>query len=126
MSILTRYLIREIIKHCCIVLAVVVTIYLAVDFFENIDDFLEAGVSIVPALWYFLFKIPFVIAQVLPIGLLLAILITFGILSKRNVLIALKSSGVSIFHLFKPVAALGFLSTLLLFCLSELPALSTL
>lgn len=119
MSILTRYLTREIIKHCCIVLAVVSTIFLAVDFFENIDDFLEAGVSITSALWYFLFRIPFVIALVLPIGLLLSVLITFGIMSKRNELIALKSSGISIFHLFKPVATLGFLSTLLLFCLSE-------
>ena len=120
MSILTRYLAREIIKHCCIVLAVVVTIYLAVDFFEKIDDFLEAGIPVASALWYFLFKIPFVVAQVLPIGLLLAILITFGIMSKRNELIALKSSGISIFRLFKPVATLGILSALLLFCLSEL------
>jgi lipopolysaccharide export system permease protein len=119
MSILTKYLAREIIKNCCIVLAVVAVIYLAVDFFENIDDFLEVGVSIVPALGFFIFKIPFIITQVLPVGLLLAILISFGIMSKRNELIALKTSGVSIFHLFKPVATLGILSTLLLFYFSE-------
>ena len=87
MSILTRYLAREIIWHCCIVLAVVATVYLAVDFFEKIDDFLEAGVPAASALWYFLFKIPFIIAQVLPIGLLLAVLVTFGIMSKQNELI---------------------------------------
>lgn len=120
MSILTRYLAREIIKNCCIVLAVVVIISLAVNFFENIDDFIEAGAPMISALWFFLFGTPYIIAQVLPIGLLLAILITFGIMSKRNELIALKGSGVSIFHLFRPVATLGILSTLLLFCLSEL------
>lgn len=119
MSVLARYVTREIIHHCCVVLAAVAAIFLAVDFFENIDDFLEAGVSMAPALGYFLFRIPYIIAQVLPIGLLLAILITFGIMSKRNELIALKSNGVSVFHLFKPVAALGILCTLLLFCLSE-------
>ena len=80
---------------------------------------MEAGVPVASTLWYFLFRIPFIIALGLPIGLLLAILITFGIMSKRNELIALKSSGISIFHLFKPVATLGILSTLLLFFLSE-------
>jgi lipopolysaccharide export system permease protein len=41
-------------------------------------------------------------------------------MSKRNELVALKSSGVSIFHLFKPVAVLGILSAVFLFFLSEM------
>jgi len=120
MTILTKYLIREIIKHFCIVLGVVITIYLAVDFFEKIDNFLEAGVPATKAFWYFLFKIPLVITHVLPISLLLSILVTFGLMRKQNELIALKSGGVSIFRLFKSVAALGILSTGLLLLLSEM------
>jgi lipopolysaccharide export system permease protein len=97
----------------------VVVIFLAVDFFEKFDKFLEAGVPSTRAFWFFLFKTPLIISYMFPVSLLLSILITFGLMSKRNELIALKSSGVSIFHLFKPVAALGILSTLFLFLLSE-------
>jgi lipopolysaccharide export system permease protein len=119
MTVLTRYLVREIIRHLCIVLGLVIVIYLAVDFFEKFDNFLEAGVPATRAFLYFLFKIPLIVSYMCPISLLLAVLITFGLMSKRNELIALKSSGVSIFHLFKPVAALGILGTLFLCLLSE-------
>lgn len=127
MTILTKYLIREIIRHLCIILGVVVITFLAVTFFERIDNFLKADVPAILAFWYFLFKIPLIVGYMLPVSLLLAILITFGLMSKRNELIALKSSGVSIFHLFKPVAALGILSAVLLFFLSEMivPATTT-
>lgn len=120
MTILTRYLTREIIRHFCIILGVVVIIFLAVLFFEKIDSVLEAGVPATVAFWYFLFKIPQSVSYVFPIALLLAVLITFGLMSKHNELIALKSSGVSIFHLFKPVATLGVLSAVLLFLLSDI------
>jgi len=120
MTILTRYLIRENVRHFCIIMGAVIVIWLAVDFSENIDSFLKAGVPATLAFWYFLFKIPLIVGYMLPVSLLLAILITFGLMSKRNELIALKSSGVSIFLLFKPVAALGVLSAMLLFFLSEM------
>lgn len=120
MTVLTRYLMREIIKHFCTVLGLVVVIYLAVDFFEKIDSFLEASVPATKAICFFLFKIPLVVSQMLPISLLLSILVTFGLMSKRNELIALKSSGVSIFHLFKSVAVLGIVSAGLLLLLSEI------
>jgi lipopolysaccharide export system permease protein len=120
MYILTKYIFREIIRHFCTILGLVIIIYLAVDFFERIDNFLKAGVPVTRAFWFFLFKTPLIITQMLPISLLLAILVTFGIMSKRNELVALKSSGVSIFHLFKSVAVLGILGSALLFFLSEI------
>jgi len=119
MTVLTRYLIRQITQYFCIVLGLVILVYLAVDFFENFGAFLEAKVPATRAFLYFLYKTPLIISYMFPISLLLSILITFGLMSKRNELIALKSSGISIFHLFKPVAALGILGAVLLFALSE-------
>ncbi len=120
MSILSRYLTREIVKHFLIILSLVIIIYLAVDFFEKIDSFLEAGTPMILAFWFFLFKTPLIIVQMLPISLLLSVMVTFGIMSKHNELIALKSSGVSVFHLFKPVAVIGIACTALVFFLSEI------
>jgi lipopolysaccharide export system permease protein len=110
---------REITKTFFIVLAVVITIYLAVDFFENIDSFMKYDIPATRVFWYFLFKTPLVVLHMFPVALLLAVLVTFGIMNKRNELIALKSSGMSIYHLFKSVAVLGVLGAALLFLLSE-------
>ena len=120
MLVLYRYLTAEIIKFSCIVLGAVICIYLAVDFFERIDDFMEAGVSFSRAFIYFVFKIPFIITQTLPVCIFLSILIVLCLMLKHNEITALKSCGVSTLNILKPVIVLGFFFTLLLFFLSDL------
>jgi lipopolysaccharide export system permease protein len=120
MSILDRYLIKEILKHFAIVLGAVIVIYVAVDFFENIDRFLEAGVPISRALEYFQLKLPSIIVQVTPVGILLAVLVTFGLMNKNNEIIALKSSGMSIYYFLKPLFTLGLLFVIVFFIVSEI------
>ncbi len=80
MSILDRYLIKEILKHFGIVLLSTIVIYLAIDFFENIDRFMEADLPTSRILEFFQLKLPLIIVQVTPVGLLLAVLITFGLI----------------------------------------------
>ncbi len=120
MSILDRYLIKEILKHFGIVLSAVIVIYLAVDFFENIDKFMEAGLPISRALKFFQLKLPLIIVQITPVGILLAVLITFGLMNKNNEIIALKSGGMSVYHFLKPILVLGFLFTIGYFILAEI------
>ena len=119
MSIVDRYLIREILRMGAIVLVMVVGVYLAVDFFEKVDNFLEKSVPLDRALIYFTYKLPFIVAQVMPLCLLLAATITFGLMNKHNELLALRAGGVGIGRLMRPILVLGALSTILLFFLSE-------
>ena len=42
MRVISRYIILELIKIIAICLGVVIALYLVIDFFERIDDFLEA------------------------------------------------------------------------------------
>ena len=119
MSIIYNYLNREIFKNFGIIVVVVVGIYVAVDFFEKIDDFMEAELPFSRAVSFFIYNIPFVVAQILPVGLFLSILIVFCIMSKSNEIIALRSSGISIYYLLWPLLSVGFLFTILLFFLSE-------
>ena len=120
MSILDRYLIKEILKHFTIVLGTVIIIYVAVDFFENIDRFVEAGVPMSRAIEYFQLKLPLIIVQVTPVAILLAVLITLGLMNKNNEIIALKCGGMSIYHFLKPLLTLGLLFTILFFIISEI------
>ena len=120
MSILDRYLIKEIIKHFGIVLVAATGIYLVVDFFENVDKFLEAGVPIGRMLQFLQLKLPLIIVQITPVCILLAVLITFGLMNKNNEIIALKSGGMSSYYFIRPVFAVGLFVTILLFLLSEI------
>ncbi|PIP35081.1 MAG: LPS export ABC transporter permease LptG [Desulfobacterales bacterium CG23_combo_of_CG06-09_8_20_14_all_52_9] len=120
MSILHRYILKEIARYFLMVLAMVVGIYLAVDFFEKIDDFIEAGLPLSRAGVYFLLKIPFILAQIIPVGVLLSTLITFGLMNKNNEWIALKGSGIGVSALLFPVLLAGLGFSVLLFLISEI------
>jgi len=119
MSIIYKYITLQISKYFGIVLVFVVSIYLAVDFFEKVDDFMEAGVPKLKMLFFFTLEIPFIVAQIIPICILMSILIVFSLMARNNEIIALKSSGMRIFYLFKPVFIMGCLLTIMLFILTD-------
>jgi lipopolysaccharide export system permease protein len=111
MTLLYRYVTREILLTFFIVLVAVMSIYVAIDFIEKIDNFMEAGVSASRCIVYLIYKLPFIAVQIAPVGFLLSILIALGLMSKNNEIIALKSCGIGKERLLKPTMALG-----LLFC----------
>jgi lipopolysaccharide export system permease protein len=115
MLILDRYFVREIVKFLVIILIAVISIFLAIDFFEKIDDFMEAGLPIYRAAVFFALRIPFVIAQIFPLAILLSLLVVLGLMNKRNELLALRSGGVSMLFFLRSTVALGTLSAVLLF-----------
>ncbi|MBW2429982.1 MAG: LptF/LptG family permease [Deltaproteobacteria bacterium] len=118
MFILDRYLVKEILKYFGIVLIAATGIYLVVDFFEKINNFMDAGLSVIRMLQFLQLKLPLITAQITPVGILLAVLITFGLMNKNNEIIALKSGGMSIYFFIRPILAVGFLCTVFLFLLS--------
>jgi lipopolysaccharide export system permease protein len=120
MSTIDRYLTKEIIKHFIIVLMTATGIYLSVDFFENVDKFINAGLPVSRILLFFQLKLPLIAAQITPVGIMLAVLITFGLMNKNNEIIALKSGGMSVYHFLRPILVIGLVITVCLFFLSEI------
>ncbi|OQY06891.1 MAG: LPS export ABC transporter permease LptG [Desulfobacteraceae bacterium 4572_123] len=120
MYIIHKYLIKEILKYFCVVLVVVIAIYLAVEFFEKIDNFIEKSVPLSHAVKYFIMKTPFIVAQIAPVGILLAVIIVLGLMGKNNELTALKSSGIGAAFLLKPILVMGVVFSIGLFFLSDL------
>lgn len=120
MSIIDRYLVKEIIKYFGIVLIAATGIYLVVDFFENVDKFMEAGLTVFRMIQFLQLKLPLIVAQITPVGILLAVLITFGLMNKNNEIIALKSGGMSIYYFIRPIFTVGIVFSILLFLVSEI------
>lgn len=119
MTVIHRYIVSMFMKYCAIVLVMVVLIYLAIDFFSRMGRFIDSPVTGYEMFLYFAYKTPLIIAQITPIGVLLGVLTVFGLMNRNNEIIALKSGGISMFYLLKPVAALGVIFTIALFLFSE-------
>jgi lipopolysaccharide export system permease protein len=119
MSVLGRYLTRELLKIVAVSLIGVVVIYLVVDFIDRIDNFLRARVAFSLVVDYFLFKIPFIVEQGIPMSVLVGTLITLGVLARNNELTALKAAGVSPFFYASPFILVAFLWSSADFTLAE-------
>jgi lipopolysaccharide export system permease protein len=119
-NLLNRYLLGLFIKYFFTVNAGFVAIYLLVDFFEKIDDFNNAGKPLSLALEYFLFTIPFIVDQLGPVFILLAGVISLGILNHSNELTALKAGGVPLRLIIRPLLLAGLAFTLLFIAAAEL------
>ena len=119
MNLISRYIIVEIIKYFFLTLISVLCIFVAIDYLGTMDEFIEAHISLLRALQFVLLKIPFITTQAMPVVLLLAILIVFGLMSKNNELIVLNAGGVSIYALLRPVLMVSAAAALLLFYLTE-------
>lgn len=114
-SILERYVAREFVFFFLLTLLTMAAIYLIVDFFEKIDRLLRAQLNLSVMLSYFSFKMPLALGQVMPAAVLLAVMITFALLSRHNETIAIKTAGINVVGLLKPLLMLaGLFSGILL------------
>lgn len=99
--------------------AAFITIYMLIDFFEKIDNFMEKGKPIGLAIKFFLLNIPFILEQMGPVCILLAGVITLGLLNHSNELIALKSCGIALKRIITPILLAGAAISLLLLALTQ-------
>lgn len=119
MNLLSRYITFEIAKYFLLSLLSILCIFIAIDYLGTMDDFIEAGISLLRAFEYVVLKIPFIITQAMPVILLMAILIVFGLMSINNEMIIINSSGISIYVLVKPVFVLSVVAALISLYLTE-------
>ncbi|MCB2180863.1 MAG: LptF/LptG family permease [Desulfobulbaceae bacterium] len=112
MTLLDRYIFRQFFQNLLLVLGSLVAIYLLVDFFERIDDFTEKGKPLSLAVKYFILKIPFIYDQMSPVCILLAGIITLGLLNRNHELMSFNAGGLSVNRIILPLLAASFLFTL--------------
>ena len=120
MRILDRYLIRSFLSALIYCLAVFLILFVIIDLFSNLDEFLKHGVSMGIVLSYYAYFIPAILVQVIPIACLVSVLFVIGNLSRHNEIIALKASGISAFHILLPYFFAGILISFGVLLIDEL------
>lgn len=119
MKIITKYIYKEFFTFFFISLITFLIIYLVIEFFGKIDKFLEAQVPLNVAISYFIYQVPFVLHQMIPIAVLISVMLMLGIMNKHNEILALKNSGQSLFNLAYPLIAISIFIGIGSFFLSE-------
>ncbi len=111
-SLLSRYLRGEFLRLFCLCLLAFLCLYLIVDFFDRFDNFLKYAAPVSAIVRYFLFKLPIIVTQMVPLAVLTASLLSLGLLARRNELLALFACGVSLWQIARPLLGIATLLSL--------------
>jgi lipopolysaccharide export system permease protein len=103
MILLYRYILAHFIRNLGMIMAGFISLYILIDFFEKIDNFLEKGKSLSLVATFFTANIPFIIDLMSPVCILLAGVVTLGVLNHSNELIALKACGIPLKKITLPI-----------------------
>ncbi|HWP85305.1 MAG TPA: LptF/LptG family permease, partial [Terriglobia bacterium] len=115
--ILDRYVVRSFLWYWAVVVAtLVLLIEIVTLFLDLLNDILRNRIPASMVIDYFVFLTPQLLYVTAPLGVLVAILISFAILTQNNEITAAKASGVSLYRLTLPVLlTAGLLSVALFF-----------
>ncbi|MEA3369662.1 MAG: LptF/LptG family permease [Candidatus Ratteibacteria bacterium] len=119
MKIIDRYITKKFISWIFFFLLAFTFIYIIIDLFEHLDDFLTLKVALKIILQYYLLFIPPIFVQIIPVAILLSTLFVLGYMTRFNETVALKACGVSLYHLILPFIKLALGFSLLTFLVNE-------
>jgi LPS export ABC transporter permease LptF/LPS export ABC transporter permease LptG len=105
--ILDDMILRDFVMYLAMILATLLILALVFTFFELFTDIVRNKVSVLLLFEYLLNLSPSLIYQMTPIAVMLAVLITFGLMQKSSELTAMKTSGISVYRATTPVIVLS-------------------
>lgn len=119
MRLIQRYILSEFLKLLAIALGAFIALFMMVDLFENIDLLMKHGVPLSHSVRFFAWKLPFIIGQVSPIAVLVASLVSLGLLSKHGEITAIKAGGVRLLRAVTPLLIAGLAISVLVILMNE-------
>jgi len=101
--ILDDYVLRDFGMNLFLVLAAFLLLLLVFTVFELLGDILRNQVSPLVVGEYLVSVSPYFLYNIAPLGILLAVLITLGLMQRSNEITAIKATGISIYRIVTPV-----------------------
>ena len=118
-GLLDRYVTREYLGFLLLVAASFWSIFVLTEFMDLFDDIQHNNVKGRVVLHYYLFHGPFIMHLIAPVIILVTTLITFGVMSRRNEITAMKAGGISVYRTTLPAVVLGLIGSLGMFLMGE-------
>jgi LPS export ABC transporter permease LptF/LPS export ABC transporter permease LptG len=101
------YLLRRFLAYFGLLMLTFVFLFHVFTFFELLDDIARHGVAFLVVVKYFWYLTPYLLYQLAPLAALVAVLVTLGVMSKNNEIVACKASGISLYRLAMPLLLAG-------------------
>ncbi len=114
-QILDTYILSAFLFYFALLLVSFVLLTEVFTFFELLSDIVRNQIPMAKVFAYLLFLTPKLIYDSAPISVLVAVLVTFGLMSKHNEVTAFKAGGVSLHRLAVPVLLISALLSAALF-----------
>ncbi len=106
-QILDEYVLRDFATYFGLVLSTFALLTLLFTLFELLSDIIRNRVPLVTVGEYLLNFLPSVLYVMTPLSVLIAVLVTFGMMEKANEITAMKANGISLYRIIAPVLAVG-------------------
>jgi LPS export ABC transporter permease LptG len=117
--ILDEYVVREFLGIFLLVLSGFVMLMLVFTFFEDIKDILQRNIPLSTVGAYLINLTPDMLYQITPLAVLIAVLVTFGVLNRNSEIIAMKACGISLYRLVIPIVSIAGLLAVGLFLFDQ-------
>jgi len=119
-TILDDYVLRDFALYFAMIVAAFLLLLLVFTLFELLSDILRNQVSPLTVGEYLLNVAPYFLYSTTPLSMLLAVLVTFGLLQRSNEITAIKATGISLYRIVVPVLIASTLVAGVLFLSDQL------
>lgn len=119
-TILDDYVLCDFALYLTMIVAAFLMLLLVFTLFELLSDILRNQVSPLTVGEYLLNVVPYFLYNTTPLSMLLAVLVTFGLLQKSNEITAIKATGISLYRIIVPVLIASTLVAGVLFLSDQL------
>lgn len=119
MKIIDRYIATEFTKVFAICVMGFILVFLLIELTDKIKYYFQYNPPGSLMLKYFLVKIPGYFFYAIPLGILLAGMLSLLMMARHSELIAMQANGIDALHIGKPIIMIGFLWSMLMFLANE-------
>jgi LPS export ABC transporter permease LptG/LPS export ABC transporter permease LptF len=105
--LLDGYVIREFLGMFVLVLSSFVMLMLVFTFFELVGDIVRNHIPLTTVGNYLFNLTPSMLYAITPLAVLIAVLVTFGILNRNSEIVAMKATGISLYRLVVPIVSIS-------------------
>ena len=105
--ILDQYVLRQFLGMFFLVLGGFVLLMLLFTFFELIGDIIHNRIALTTVGLYLVNLTPSMLYTVAPLAVLIAVLVTFGVLNRNSEIVAMKATGISLYRLIVPIIVIA-------------------
>ena len=118
-QLLDVYLLRSFIYYFVLLTIGFILLFEVFTFFDLLDDIAQHRTGLVEVILYFVYLACYLFYQLAPLAALVSVLITLGVMTKNNELVAFKASGLSVYRIALPLLLAGLFLAISLLVLDD-------